>query len=130
MSINLCPALFISISMYPLCKFFSSFYNYTAPITCPVPSLPNGRVLRSPSGPVVISPLLINTVIYYQCNNGWPLRGEKSSQCVLVGESGVLNGTVPTCIRTNPGGNALTTSSSKLPSIFSSTTSSNSIKGI
>ena len=59
--------------------------------------LNNGRVLQSPSGSFISSPPLINDIVYYKCNPGYSLTGPSLSECVLNGESGVLNETVPTC---------------------------------
>ena len=59
--------------------------------------LNNGRVLQSPSGSSISSPPLINDIVYYKCNPGYSLTGPSLSECVLNGESGGLNETVPTC---------------------------------
>uniref|UniRef100_A0A1X7UA21 Protein kinase domain-containing protein n=1 Tax=Amphimedon queenslandica TaxID=400682 RepID=A0A1X7UA21_AMPQE len=67
------------------------------PITCSIPVLTNGRVLQLPCGPILSSPPLINDIVYYKCNPGYRLTGPSLSECVLNGESGALNETVPTC---------------------------------
>lgn len=77
--------------------FFNTFLIPTAPITCSIPAITNGRVLQSPCGALVSSPPLINDIVYYKCNPGYRLTGPSLSECVLNGESGVLNVTVPIC---------------------------------
>ncbi|XP_019855447.1 PREDICTED: tyrosine kinase receptor Cad96Ca-like isoform X1 [Amphimedon queenslandica] len=92
------------------------------PITCSIPILINGRILESPNGLLISSLPLINDIVYYKCNPGYILTGPSLSECVLNGESGALNETVPTCQNEITPPNLATS-----PSITPSTTKPTSI---